>query len=145
MPTRIFTSYYASKNLDKNKHLLVKVSNSAPNGFQVDTTFKEAIPDWNTTVKPYKDGTIDEMTYTSRYRKQLDAKLFNIILSLDTLIKQAKEKDIVLLCYEKPDSFCHRHILAKWLEEKMEIIQATLKTEINPEIKELGQTQLQLF
>ena len=24
-------------------------------------------------------------------------------------------KDIVLLCYEKPEDFCHRHIVADWL------------------------------
>ena len=27
------------------------------------------------------------------------------------------EHDCVLLCYEKPGDFCHRHILANWLEE----------------------------
>ena len=30
-------------------------------------------------------------------------------------------KDVALCCYEKPTDFCHRHILAKWLEEKLGI------------------------
>ena len=25
-----------------------------------------------------------------------------------------KNFDIVLLCYEKPDEFCHRHLVAEW-------------------------------
>jgi uncharacterized protein (DUF488 family) len=28
-------------------------------------------------------------------------------------------KDIIFLCYEKSGDFCHRHILADWLEENM--------------------------
>ena len=31
-------------------------------------------------------------------------------------------KDCVLLCYEKSDDFCHRHIVAKWLEDNLGII-----------------------
>ena len=26
-------------------------------------------------------------------------------------------QDIILLCYEKPESFCHRHLVADWLNE----------------------------
>lgn len=26
-------------------------------------------------------------------------------------------QDIILLCYEKPESFCHRHLVANWLNE----------------------------
>ena len=35
-------------------------------------------------------------------------------------------KDVVLLCYEKPYKFCHRHLVAKWF-----------KTELNIEVEEL--------
>jgi hypothetical protein len=27
----------------------------------------------------------------------------------------------VLLCYERPDEFCHRHIVAAWLEKELGI------------------------
>ena len=26
-------------------------------------------------------------------------------------------KDIALVCYEKPNDFCHRHLVGKWLRE----------------------------
>lgn len=35
--------------------------------------------------------------------------------------------DVALCCFEKPDDFCHRHILAQWLTEQTGI-----------EIKEYG-------
>jgi hypothetical protein len=28
-----------------------------------------------------------------------------------------EETDIILLCYEKPNEFCHRHLVANWLSE----------------------------
>ena len=27
-------------------------------------------------------------------------------------------QDVALCCYEKPEDFCHRHILADWIKEK---------------------------
>lgn len=31
------------------------------------------------------------------------------------LQKLSNGKDIVLLCYETPEKFCHRHLVSKWL------------------------------
>jgi hypothetical protein len=28
-----------------------------------------------------------------------------------------KGKDIALVCYEKPEDFCHRHLVAEWLKK----------------------------
>ena len=36
-------------------------------------------------------------------------------------------KDVVLLCYEKPPQFCHRHLVAKWLEKELNIKVEELK------------------
>ena len=29
----------------------------------------------------------------------------------------AAERDIALVCYEKPEEFCHRHLVADWLRK----------------------------
>ena len=34
---------------------------------------------------------------------------------------QAFGKDVVLLCYETPEKFCHRHIAAQWLNDKLSL------------------------
>jgi len=31
------------------------------------------------------------------------------------------DRDIILCCYEKPGEFCHRHVLANWLADKIEV------------------------
>lgn len=47
-------------------------------------------------------------------------------LNPETVIKDllrltTNGKDIVLLCYEKPPEFCHRHLVASWLNDKLNI------------------------
>ena len=61
--------------------------------------------------------------YERRYRKDVLSKLdFNEVCnSLFSILKQECTDKIVLLCYEAPDKFCHRHIAAKWLSERFGI------------------------
>lgn len=41
----------------------------------------------------------------------------HVLVDLDRIaINQGKDK-LVLMCYESPEKFCHRHIVAKWLGE----------------------------
>ncbi|KKM90780.1 hypothetical protein LCGC14_1235320, partial [marine sediment metagenome] len=30
-------------------------------------------------------------------------------------------EDVTLLCYEKPPKFCHRHIVAHWFENNLDV------------------------
>ena len=34
---------------------------------------------------------------------------------VEEILRLSEGKDAVLICYEKPDEFCHRHLLAEWL------------------------------
>lgn len=115
-----YTSYYGNRQLDPDRHFLVRISNSAPAGFHVDHVINEAIPDWNTLVKPCKEGRLSEVDYTLKYKKQLSGKMFNILMEIDDIKAKASGKDVVFLCYEKPSAFCHRHIFAQWLAEQHE-------------------------
>lgn len=116
---RIYTSYFANaKNLhDKS---LVSIANSTPklNAILAKKAWPSIVPDWTTIVQPIKAGQITEEEYAIRYMKQLEqidvCRLFNWFLSI------SRGKDVVLLCYETPDKFCHRHILAKWLNEAIQ-------------------------
>ena len=50
-----------------------------------------------------------EKRYIERYHQEVLKKL--------NPIKVARELDgKILLCYEKPESFCHRHIFAEWMK-----------------------------
>lgn len=53
--------------------------------------------------------------YVTRYRAQILDNLDpqQVVRELENL---ANGQDIVLLCYERPDAFCHRHLVAEWLK-----------------------------
>lgn len=116
------TSYYGSPVLknDRNEYYCVRLSNSVPKGFETDAKIYDAIPDWNTTVGPYKEGRINKDVYRSRYLKQLETNKGRIINAFNTLRKIAANRNqkMVFLCYERPGAFCHRHIFAEWLGQK---------------------------
>ncbi len=131
----IFTSYYGNRRLDRRSQLLVRVSNSAPTGVAADAVPTGAVPDWGMIVAPYKEGNLDEETYGRLYRAQLEGRAQDILRGLAALREEAAGRDIVLLCYEKPGRFCHRRLLAAWLEEKGAA----------DEVEELGTGQLTLF
>lgn len=59
-------------------------------------------------LKRYKAGEVSEEEYTNEYTEYLNQLGINKVLSV------LHDGD-VLLCYEKSSDFCHRHILAEWL------------------------------
>jgi len=58
----------------------------------------------------YKEGLISPEEYERQYRAVTLSRLVpeEVVLSLEGR---------VMVCYEKPEDFCHRHIVAQWLQE----------------------------
>ena len=58
--------------------------------------------------------------YEKRYRKEILSKIkaTAIYHHLHLIAHQELTDKVVLMCYESVGKFCHRHIVAKWLEEK---------------------------
>lgn len=129
----IYTSYYGNPLLDRTRHFLVPVSNTVPKNWSPDASFTQAIPEWDTIVRPHKDGRIDEETFTFRYRMMLDCRKDAAIAQLRNIVQQADtvSMDVILLCWERPGTFCHRRILAEWLLENTQIDVPELPNDIN--------------
>jgi len=53
--------------------------------------------------------------YTDAYHQEVLSKLNPADVYRDL-------KDSVLLCWEGPSKFCHRHIVASWLEAELGVI-----------------------
>lgn len=53
------------------------------------------------------------------YKEQVLGKLkpIDIINKIRKLSVENGFKEVVLLCYERPNDFCHRHLVAEWLRE----------------------------
>ena len=111
----IYTGYYSGLTRIVGNITKVQVSNSAP--VPVDVRFEKAIPDWAFIVKPYKDGLITKEEYEERYILQLDKFRENILGVAEYF--NSTGKDYILLCYEKPGDFCHRHILADYINKAL--------------------------
>lgn len=59
----------------------------------------------------------DIATYTERYQKILSKLNANEIY--DRLKEYSLKKDVVMLCYEAPGEFCHRHLVSLWFKETL--------------------------
>lgn len=67
--------------------------------------------------------------YIEEYYKQVLSKV-----DIEDLLKD--EKDPILLCYEKGQDFCHRHVLAEYIEMKYGIKVRDIKIDENLNIEE---------
>jgi len=122
---KIYTGYYNKIKEYKLKGLIViSISRYTPDFVNTDYNYIDIAPTKDILFK-YKNSKesddIKEKEYIQQYKKHIEKEIDDFI---HFLYKQT-DKDIVLVCYEHPFDFCHRHILAEVLEK-----------ELNTEIKE---------
>jgi hypothetical protein len=61
-----------------------------------------------------KDGKISKEQYAKLYKEHTLSKL-------DPVEVYELFKNHVLLCYEEPGQFCHRRLVAEWLEKELNV------------------------
>jgi len=133
----IYTSYFGKlKKIDKltdgRFYVPYSIAFSTPKWFH-GPRIKSLMPDYD-LLTSYKTGVVDEQRYTTRYQNNilrdlvaaevilelesfLPDTLDNKLMEMDCSIMETDEINILLCCYEKPEDFCHRHILAKWFND----------------------------
>ena len=119
----IYTSYFGNiKKLKlKNPQLvLVSIAGKTPEWFD-GKKLPELMPKyvwWKEWHDKYLDDEsgIGEEFYRNRYNDTVLSKLDprSIKYKLRCI---SDGKDVCLLCYETPDAFCHRHLVAEWLRD----------------------------
>ena len=98
----IYTSYFAKSAKETNA---VSIARYAPSWFK-GREILDLAPKWS-LVRAYKAKKINDGDYTL---------LFNNILSkLDPNIFGKTLDGKILLCWERPEKFCHRHLVSQWL------------------------------
>ena len=107
----IYTSYFFKPDIMQTaKQLnmkLVSVALSHPKWFMVAECIPELNPTWN-MINEYK-RTHNEQQYIAQYQIILDK-----LNPSDTVTRL---NNSILLCWEKPNEFCHRHLIADWLND----------------------------
>lgn len=106
----IYTSFYNNIENIPNNVDKICISNGNPFLLQKISYF---VPKWK-IVDEYKKNIINKDEYTTQYLQQLEKIDKNL---LQNFINKYKNADCILFCYERPNSFCHRHILAEWLNK----------------------------
>jgi hypothetical protein len=101
------TSYYYEKAKDLNA---VSIAAKAPSWYK-GREYKKLAPKYWFFKKYKKDE--DEDFYTEHYYKEVLDKLD------PAEVYKELGKDAILLCWEAPDKFCHRHIVAEWLAYRL--------------------------
>lgn len=115
----IYTSYFAKLNSLPKDIIPISICGKAPDwygGFQ----YKKLAPKYDFFMK-WKENH-DNDYYIKCFNEQVLDKLdiYTVMRDLNEFINNLEplgiySKDICLICYEKPEDFCHRHLVAEWL------------------------------
>jgi len=125
------TSYFGNLKLVKNP---VSISGKAPFWYE-GPEFKVLAPKYG-FFSDYKAGKINAAEYTVQFYKQVLEPLDPIKIYQDLISKYGS--DVTLLCYEKPGDFCHRRLVAAWLEAANNImIPERSNVVLDPRLKSL--------
>ena len=103
------TSYFAKS---AGHPLAVSIAGKAPAGFS-GRVYKKLAPKFWFYQKYKVDG--DEVFYTEQYYKEVLA-----LLNPKEVYEELGE-EAVLLCWEGKGKFCHRRLIAEWLEKNLGI------------------------
>ena len=117
----IYTSYFGNvkKILEEVPDAgLISIAGKTPDWFKGEK-FKPLMPhydwwkEWHDTFEGSLDSKESREWYIDKYNK-------TVLSSLDPVHTERALKDLVhckptfILCYETPEKFCHRHIVAEW-------------------------------
>lgn len=110
MNAMIQTSYFANKDLSRlgSEVRLVAISQGIPKWFRGDI-FRPLAPSWQ--LVRINDVALYKRLYKEQVLDRLDP------------VRIARQLDnSILLCWERPGQFCHRRLVAEWLEKATGIV-----------------------
>ncbi len=118
------TSYFHHPECDFSDPRLVSIARWAPNGYRGRRYSALAPKKWMMSLE-------DEAECRAAYKEE-------IIDALDPRkVFEDLGKDAILLCWEPPGKFCHRRLVATWLEEQLGVQVPELPQNDNPKQKDL--------
>ena len=124
----LYTTYFANiKNLPPNT-ITVSICGKAPQGWN-GLEYRKLAPKWS-FFSVWKE-TKDNDYYIEHFNKEVlePLNIIRVTTELQVLLPyEIREQmqnavwnddkfHLALVCYEKPDDFCHRHLVAEWLSQ----------------------------
>lgn len=111
----IYTGYYANiRKYLQGGCALVGISIGTPKWLgdaSIITFLRKLAP------APYMLGIEDVAEYTRQFRERVLGRLDygSTITDIERVALMAGKRKAVLLCFEKPPKFCHRSLVAEWI------------------------------
>lgn len=109
----MWTSYFAKLNRLPKDVIPIAICAKPPNWYG-GARYGLLAPPYDVLMGYKRDG--DKEKYVREYRKRVLANL-NPDRTVDDLFRISGGKAFAMLCFEKPEDFCHRHLVAEWLRE----------------------------
>jgi len=108
---KIIESYYENIDNLPKEYILISISGDISDEIKekIDLWERRLAPSWS-IYKEYKD-TGNELQYTKRFIKEIVSKIDYEEMIDSWKFRFGCNKTFVLLCYEKPEEFCHRHLV----------------------------------
>ena len=117
MKTSYFSKFNRLSEEEKDKYYPIAISTTVPS-WSVYSEHHTFISPKNILPR-YKNGEISWEQYTIEYIELLNRlEEIQSVYEFYSKIETEEEKEVVLLCYEKSDAFCHRHILRNFLNNR---------------------------
>lgn len=130
----IYTSYFGKLKALSDNVTPISVCGKAPDWY-TGLHYKVLAPkyaffmEWKENhdndfyIKHFQEEVLD-MLMASEVLKRLQDKVPNSKeLFAEVPVWLNKDHHIALICYEKPDDFCHRHLVADWLGKRGVLVQ----------------------
>ena len=115
----IYTSYFAKLKDLPDDIIPISICGKAPDWYK-GLQYKKLAPKYDFFMK-WKQNNDNEY-YIKCYNEQVLNKIdictvVRDLIDLTNRTKNPFDSDFCLVCYEKSDDFCHRHLVADWLNE----------------------------
>lgn len=107
---KLFTSYYSSPWLKETPLRKVAISRGVPKWFKPDAVYLPLAPSWKLV------HINDEAEYKRRYKIEVLDRL-----SAMKIVETFRD-GAIFLCWEPAGKFCHRQLVAEWIESTTGIV-----------------------
>ena len=123
----IYTSYFAKLKSFPDNIIPISICGKAPDWYK-GLQYKKLAPkydffmkwkenhDNDYYIKCFNEQVLDKLN-AEQIVKELYKLISNIVLNPKLFSDKSLIPDIALICYEKPSDFCHRHLVADWLNK----------------------------
>jgi len=110
------TGYFYQAGKDKGLNF-ISIAVGNPRFLKTPVKMAKLAPTW-ALLKAYRADEIDDEGYIDAFNKQLEKMDAKEVIKE---IESTEWEENILMCHCNQSSFCHRHLVAEWLERKLGI------------------------